>query len=112
MGCLVFISLRLLKNELIKYKKEFKFLGITFDEKLTFKAHIENIVTRCKKRLNLLKTIRGKNWGASPETLLYTYKSYVRPIIEYGAILFAYSDDNLLKKNQAIETDAIKTCVL
>ena len=63
-----------LKNELIKCKKEFKFLGITFDEKLTFKAHIENTVSRCKKRLNLLKTLRGKDWGASPATLMYTYK--------------------------------------
>ena len=67
-----------------------------------------NIVSKCKKRLNLLKTIRGKDWRASPETLLYTYKSYVRPILEYGAILFAHSDDKLQKKIQAIETEAIK----
>ena len=97
-----------LKNELIKYKTEFKFLGITFDEKLSFKSHIENIVSRCKKRLNLLKTIRGKDWSASPETILYTYKSFVRPVIEYGSILFANAEDKLLKKIQALETDAIK----
>ena len=97
-----------LKNQLIKYKKECKFLGITFDEKLSYKAHIDNIVTRSRKRLNLLKTVRGKDWGASPQTLLYTYKSYVRPILEYGSILFAYAEDNLLKKIQAVETEAIK----
>ena len=58
------------KGELLQYKKECKFLGVIFDEKMTFKAHIENIVSRCKKRLNLLKAIRGKDWGASPETIL------------------------------------------
>ena len=58
--------------------------------------------------MNLLKAIRGKEWGASPKTLLYTYKSYVRPILEYSSILFAYSDQNLLKKIQAVETEAIK----
>ena len=97
-----------LKGELLQYKKECKFLGVIFDEKMTFKAHIENIVSRCKKRLNLLKAIRGKDWGASPETILYTYKSYVRPILEYGSILFAFSEEKLLKKIQAVETEAIK----
>ena len=71
-----------LKGELLKYKKECKYLGVTFDEKLTFKAHILNVVSRCKKRLNLLKAVRGKDWGASPETILSTYKAFVRPIIE------------------------------
>ena len=58
--------------------------------------------------MNLLKAIKGKEWGASPETLLYTYKSFIRPINEYGSVLFAYSDDKLLKKSQALETEAIK----
>ena len=97
-----------LKNEQIKFKKEFKFLGVTFDEKLTFKPHIENIISRAKKRLNLLKTIRGKDWGASPATLMNTYKSYVRPILEYSSILFAHSDYDTLKRIQAVETEAIK----
>ena len=55
-----------LRGELIQYKKELKFLGITFDQGLTFKAHIEEIVTRCKKRLNLIKALKGKSWGAHP----------------------------------------------
>ena len=53
-----------LKGNLVKYEKQCKFLGITFDQKLSFKAHIENIVSRCHKRLNLLKAIRGKDWCA------------------------------------------------
>ena len=97
-----------LRGELLKYKQSCKFLGITFDNKLTFKEHIEDITSRCKKRLNILKALRGQNWGASPETILYTYKSYIRPILEYSAILFAYADQNLLTKIQAVETLAIK----
>ena len=61
-----------LKGELLKYKKECKFLGITFDPKLNYKNHIENLVSRCRKRLSLLKAIRGKDWGAKPETVMYT----------------------------------------
>ena len=87
-----------LKGEPLKYKKVCKFLGIHFDEKMTFENHIEDIVSRAKKRLNLLKAIRGQQWGASPETLLYTYRSYVRPIMEYGSILFSHEKETLLQK--------------
>ena len=97
-----------LKGELLKYQKEFKFLGYTFDQELSHKAHINDIVQRSKKRLNLLKALRGKTWGTNPNTILYTYKAYIRPILEYGSILFAYCDESLLKKIQAVETSAIK----
>ena len=103
-------SLRLwLSGELLKYEKSCKFLGITFDSSHNFKEHIGDIMTRAKKRLNLLKALRGQSWGASPETLLYYYRTYVRPLLEYSCILFSHSnDDSLLRKIQAIETQAIK----
>ena len=47
-------------------------------------------------------------WGASPEIILYSYRTYVRPILEYGSLLFANSSDTLLKKIQNIEVQAIK----
>ena len=37
-----------------------------------------------------------------------TYKVFIRSLLEYGCILFAHADTNLLKKIQAVETDAIK----
>ena len=60
------------------------------------------------KRLNLLKALCGKSWGADAETIMYTYRTFIRPIIEYGAVLFAHADQKLLTKLQAIETHAIK----
>jgi hypothetical protein len=75
---------------------------------VTFDEHIEDIVSRCKKRLNLLKALCGRTWGASTVTIMYTYKSFIRPILEYGSILYAYSSDDLIKKIQAVETQAIK----
>ena len=85
-----------LKGELLKYKKNCTFLGIQLDQTLSFKDHIDNIVSRSKKRLNLLKALRGQTWGASPETILYSYRTYVRPILEYGSILFSNTSDTLL----------------
>ena len=97
-----------LRGELLKYEKSCKFLGVTFDSSHNFIEHIDDIVTRAKKRLNLLKALRGQSWGASPETILYSYRTYVRPLLEYSCILFSHSNELLLKKIQAIETQAIK----
>ena len=97
-----------MRGELLKYKKVCKFLGVYFDEMMTFEQHVDDIVTRAKKRLNLLKAIRGQSWGASPETLLYTYRTFVRPILEYGCFLFSHEKENLLKKIQSVEILAIK----
>ena len=97
-----------LRKELVKYQKQIKFLGITFDEKLTFEEHINEVYEKCQKRLNLLKSLSGKTWGASPDIIMYTYRTFIRPLIEYGCVLFAHSNTKLLNKLQAIETTAIK----
>ena len=97
-----------LQGEILKYQKSFKFLGVTFDQQLSFKDHINDITTRCRKRLNLQKAIRGQEWGASAKTILYTYKTFIRPVLEYCCILFAHASEDLLTKIQAIEIEAIK----
>ena len=73
-----------------------------------FKEHIEDVHNRCLNRLNLLKALCGKSWGANPEIILYTYRTFIRPIMEYGCPLFAYCNSELLNKLQSIETRAIK----
>ena len=93
-----------LGGELLKYEKSCKFLGVTFDSNHTFKEHIDDIVKRAKKRINLLKALRGQSWGA----ILYSYRTYLRPLLEYSCILFTYASDDLLRKIQAVETQAIK----
>ena len=53
---------------------------------------LQCILKRAKKRLNLLKALRGQSWGASPQTIIYSFRTYtIRPIMEYGAALFAHA---------------------
>ena len=92
----------------MKYEETVKFLGVTFDRKLTFEEHILDIVRRAHKRMNLLKALKGTWWGATSETIMYTYRTYIRPILEYSCVLFAHASDSLLNKIQAVETTAIK----
>ena len=75
---------------------------------MTFDKHINYIYERCLKRLNLLKAICGRTWGANSDTIMYTYRTYIRPLMEYGCVLFAHAKSDLLSKLQAIERNAIK----
>lgn len=66
----------------------FKYLGVVFDPRSTWKQHVEHISKRCEKRINFMRTISGSTWGAHPEVLLLLYKSTIRPVLEYGARAF------------------------
>ena len=97
-----------LKGELIKYHKSGKFLGATLDPKLSFKEHIADITARCAKRLRLLKALTGQDWGVDPKIIMYTYQVYIRPIMEYAAVIISTADPKLLHKLTLVETRAIK----
>jgi hypothetical protein len=43
---------------------ETRFLGLVFDRKLTFVAHIKYLKDRCLKVLSLLRVVAHKDWGA------------------------------------------------
>ena len=73
-------------NDIIKPCSSARYLGIQFDNKLKFKDHFMDIESRSTSRLNLFK-ILVKN-GVDNRTLIRLFKTYVRPIFEFGSISF------------------------
>ena len=62
-----------------------KRIGIWFENNLNWHVHIYNISTKAEKRLNLLKTMKYKlTW----KTLEKMYFSFIRPILEYGDVVW------------------------
>ena len=47
------------------FEKTVKFIGVMFDQGLTWAADIDNIIDRCKVRLNLMRAIAETTWRAS-----------------------------------------------
>ena len=43
-------------------KDEVKFLGLVFDKKLNFKAHIKHLKEKCRKALNILRVVGHTDW--------------------------------------------------
>ena len=75
-----------LYGDLLSYYPHIKFLGITFDDRMTFIKHFEEILERCKQKFHCLRILVNKKWGPSPTTILQIYKQCVRPIFEYGIV--------------------------
>ena len=44
---------------------------------------MKDLMTKVYRRLDLLKLLKGTNWGARPYTILKAYKCFIRPVLEY-----------------------------
>ena len=87
-----------------------RILGITFDTHLTFKAHIQSIISRATLRLNILKALSGTTWGQQKETLIISYKSIIRSLFTYCApIWFPNASPTSLNRIQSIQNAALRT---
>ena len=87
-----------LYGEKLKSYPQMKFLGITFDSKLTFQKHFEEILGRCNTRYHRVRLIVNKKWGPNPSTILQIYKQCVRPIFEYGSLSTITTSDTIISK--------------
>ena len=98
-----------IKGEQLETTKNPHILGLTFDPQLTFAEHVKNTVDTAKGALKLVKALSGTTWGQQKETLVNTYKQYVRPIIEYASPAWSpiISDTNTTKL-QRVQNEALR----
>lgn len=87
-----------LHNVTIPVKMEHKFLGVTFDKKLSFLAHINTLKTKTSRALNILKVLSYKQWGADRLCLLRIYRSVVRSILDYGFVVYGSARESYLRR--------------
>ena len=92
----------------LKYNAQPKILGDTFDPKLTWKSHIEVLVDELQPRLNLVKAVASKRWGANYETLRAFYFAFVRAKILYAAEVWGEACDTNLEKLEKIQNKALR----
>ena len=90
---------------------EAKFLGVIFDQKLNFKAHIQQLKTSCQKALNVLKVVAHTDWGADKKTLLHLYRALVRSKLDYGCIVYGAARTSYLKVLDPIHHQGLRLCL-
>jgi len=102
------ISIKLF-DEFIPIVSNPRFLGVTFDTRLTFKHQIEHVQKSCMSRLNIIKILSSKSWHLSQATLVNIYKSIVRSIMEYSSIIFHSIAVTNFHKLEVIQNNAIRS---
>ena len=103
-------SLKLYNSE-IPVVSETKFLGLIFDNKLSFKAHISYLKKKCLKAMNLLRVIAHTDWGADSTTLLKLYRSVVRSKLDYGCIVYGSARESYLQGLDRVQNAALRVCL-
>ena len=98
-----------LNNGIIPYDPKPLFLGITFDERLNFSEHTENLSLRALKRINIIKILSHKSWHLGKDTLKNVYNALIGSIFAYSFFTVARLSKSNLDKLQRIQNRAIRS---
>ena len=85
-----------------------KFLGLIWDEKLTFKKHLSELKAKCQKPLALLRSITSLRCGADQKLMKMIYNAQVRSRLDYGCIVYILASETNLKLISSIPTEALR----
>jgi hypothetical protein len=67
------------------------------------------MVEKGLKRIRLLNRLTLTKWGATQDILITTYKTYVRPVMEYGNEVIITASKTSLKKLDRVQNLALRT---
>ena len=113
-------------SETIKVTSAVKYLGVWIDENLKFCEHVDYLLKKLGKHLGVVARLRH---FVSKNVLFNYYNFYVKPVLQYGLLIYggnSFSNLDKLsvyqrkmirlilfkKRNASIETDMIKYNVL
>ena len=97
-----------IRQEMIKYNRNPRILGLILDQKLTWKDHIDKLVDQCTRRLNIMKMIASRQWGADLSSLRCFYLAYIRSKIGYAAEIWSSCCKSQMLRLCRIQNSALR----
>ena len=92
----------------VPVSKQAKFLGVTYDQRLSWKPHISGVVDRTKSAYNLMRCVSGQSWGASNKALLAIYRALMRSRLDYGSQAFYTASKTQLQRLDQIQSKCLR----
>ena len=84
-----------------------KYLGVIIHRKLSWKPHVSNVVAKA----NAARYFLQRNLSAcSRDVKLESYKTYVRPIVEYASTVLQYKAESVQRKAARWITNDLIRC--
>ena len=94
-----------LHNSPITEVTKHKHIGIWLENNLSWHVHINDVSTKAEKRLNMLKQVKYK---LARKTLERLYFSFIRPIMEYGDVVWQGASHSDLRKLDMVQVAAMR----
>ena len=89
----------------IKSVTSHKHLGLTFSSDGTWNTHIDEIISKASKRLNLIRKLKFKVDRKSLEKM---YFSFIRPVLEYADVIWDNCPEYMKLKLEQINYEAAR----
>ena len=99
-----------LNENILAPRKEHKYLGVIFDSRLTWKPHIQNIVQRCKKKINILKCIAHAQFCNNVQEILQVYRAIIRSIMDYACEAYDSASTNVKNILNSVQYQSLLVC--
>jgi hypothetical protein len=81
-------------------------LGLTLTPNLSWNEHISNIIAKANKRLAIMKAFK---YRISRQALITYYHGFIRPVIEYGDLLYDSCTKELSDMVEGTQLEAART---
>lgn len=92
----------------IPWKNETKYLGVTLDRKLTWKAHTDSCLNKGNMAAAHLYPLLNRRSKLSAKTKLRLYKVIIRPIMTYASAVWGYAAKSHIHKLQVVQNRIIR----
>ena len=98
-----------LEGKVLEVVKEYRFLGVTIDSKLTFSSPVKNVIDKGKKRNKIMRCLAGKDWGRSSDAMQALYSTYIRSALEYASpAWYPWISKTARKKLERVQNEALR----
>ena len=91
----------MLNGNILEHVTSFKDLGVLVSSDLSWKGHINNIVSKCNRVNGMIKRVVG--YHAPENVTLNLYKSLTRSIVEYSAPVWSPQNANELIQLESVQ---------
>ena len=85
--------------------ESYKYLGIFFDKKLNFEVHITKVIQKLARHSGILYKLRET---LNKRQLIQYIRSYVSPVVQYGALLYGLGPKSKLQKILLLQKKLIR----
>ncbi|CAH2087297.1 unnamed protein product [Euphydryas editha] len=98
-------------NRVFPVRDNVKFLGVYLDSRMTGSQHINHVLNKSEKNVNILRSLSGVWWGSHPYTQKLLYNSLVRSYFDYGSFLLEPCNKTCLKMLDRVQSKSLRIII-